>query len=174
MRYRGLVLLVVALCMAGCKQQPAPAPAAPHTVYDPAQFATPDAGVAKLRGQLLYLPIYSAVPFQREGRQFDLSAFAAVHNADVRQTVTITRVLYYDTDGKLVKNYLAQEQVLAPLATVDFFVPEEDRSGTGANFVIEWRSDTPVVAPLVESVMVGLANGQGVSFLSTGRVMRQF
>ena len=74
-------------------------------------------------------------------------------------------------DGKLVKNYLVEEQVLGLLVMVNFFVFEEDQSGIGVNFVIEWCSDMLVVVLLVELVMVGLVNGQGVLFLSIGCAM---
>ncbi len=168
-----IVLGVLLLLVAGCTEQAPRHAATVPVAYDPAQFTLPDAGVPKLRGQLLYLPVYSNVPFKDPERLYDLAAFVAVHNTDPRQAVTVTKVLYFDSNGKLVRDYLPQPQVLAPLATVDYFVPEEDQSGTGANFVIEWQSDTPVVAPLVESVMIGLSHGQGVSFLSPGRVMRQ-
>lgn len=129
--------------------------------------------VKKLHGQVLYLPVYSNIPYFEKGRKFDLSAFVAVHNTDFSYPIRITKVHFFDNDGNLVSNYLPKDTLLKPLATIDFFVPERDQSGTGANFILEWVSDSLVNEPLIESVIVGLSSGQGVSFLSTGKIVRE-
>ncbi|MDD5500799.1 MAG: DUF3124 domain-containing protein, partial [Candidatus Omnitrophica bacterium] len=46
--------------------------------------------------------------------------------------------------------------------------------GTGAKFIVEWVSETDVVSPIVEAVMVTIKGGQGISFISPGRVIKQF
>lgn len=129
--------------------------------------------IKKVRGQVLYLPVYSNIPYLKRGKQYDLSAFVAIHNTDFTHPIKITKVLYFDNDGKLVENYLSKDSILSPLGATNFFVPELDQSGTGANFIIEWVSDTPINEPLIESVCVGLSNGQGVSFLSSGKILRE-
>jgi len=126
-----------------------------------------------LRGQVLYLPIYSTIPYQK-GKVFtDLSAFMTIHNTDFNNTIKITKVQYIDNDGNLVKDYTTDDLLLKPLAAKNFFVPSTDKSGTGANFILEWVSDSLVAEPLVESVIVGLTSGQGVSFISSGKVVRE-
>jgi hypothetical protein len=127
----------------------------------------------KVRGQILYLPVYSNVPHFENRHLYDLSGFVTLHNTDFYSPIKITNVLYFDNDGNLVKKFLDKERVLKPLAATNFFIPESDQSGTGANFIIEWVSDTLVSEPLIESVMLGLSSGQGVSFLSTGRIVRE-
>ena len=127
----------------------------------------------KVKGQLLYMPIYSNVPYFEFGRKFDLSAFVAIHNTDLRYPIKVTKVLFFDNAGKLVANYLSKDTVISPLGAADFFIPERDQSGTGANFLIEWVSDTLVNEPLIETVMLGLTSGQGVSFSSVGKVIRE-
>jgi Protein of unknown function (DUF3124). len=127
----------------------------------------------KLRGQVLYIPIYSNVPYHKASKKFDLSAFIAIHNTDLGHWIKITKVLFFDNDGKLVANYLNKPVNVKPLGSANYFIPEKDQSGTGANFLVEWVSDNPVNEPLIESVMLGLTHGQGVSFSSTGRVIRE-
>jgi hypothetical protein len=127
----------------------------------------------KVSGQVLYLPIYSNIPYFEHGRRFDLSAFVAIHNTDLKWSLKITKVLFFDNDGKLVSNYLHEDTVLQPLGATNFFIPEEDKSGTGANFIVEWVADTLINEPLIESVMIGLSSGQGVSFSSIGRILRE-
>lgn len=127
----------------------------------------------KLRGQVLYIPIYSNVPYHKQKKQFDLSAFVAIHNTDLNHPIRITKVLFFDNDGKQVANYLSKDLIVQPLGATNYFIPERDQSGTGANFLVEWVSATPVTEPLIESVMLGLTHGQGISFSSTGRVIRE-
>ena len=127
----------------------------------------------KVRGQVLYLPIYSNIPYFENKRKYDLSAFVAIHNTDFNNKMKITKVLFFDNDGNLISNYLKYVTTLQPLGATNFFVPENDKSGTGANFIIEWISDTLIAEPLIESVMIGLSSGQGVSFSSTGRIIRE-
>lgn len=127
----------------------------------------------KVRGQVLYLPIYSNIPYFEHGKKYDLSAFVAIHNTDFENAITITKVLFLNNDGKLIENYLLKDSIISPLGATNFFVPERDQSGTGANFLIEWVSDTLVNEPLIESVIVGLTDGQGISFLSNGKILRE-
>ena len=145
-----------------------------HTKFDSnTMLIKENNSMKKVRGQALYLPIYSNIPYFEHGRKFDLSAFIAIHNTDFNQTMKIIKVLFFDNEGKLVSNYLPKDTILQPLGAINFFVPEKDQSGTGANFIVEWVSDTLINEPLIESVMIGLTSGQGVSFLSTGKIIRE-
>lgn len=147
---------------------------APHAKFDVNTLLGQESNsVKKVRGQVLYLPIYSNIPYFKQGRKYDLSAFVAIHNTDFNRSMKITKVMFFDNEGKLVSNYLNKDTVLQPLAAVNFFVPEKDQSGTGANFIVEWASDSLINEPLIESVMIGLTNGRGLSFLSTGKVLRE-
>ncbi len=127
----------------------------------------------KVRGQVLYLPVYSNIPYFEHGKNFDLNAFVAIHNTDFSHKLKITKVLFFDNDGNPVFNFLSKEVILQPLGATNFFVPERDKSGTGANFIVEWVADTTINEPLIESVMIGLTGGQGVSFSSVGRIVRE-
>ncbi|MBN2282688.1 MAG: DUF3124 domain-containing protein [Deltaproteobacteria bacterium] len=40
-------------------------------------------------------------------------------------------------------------------------------------FIVEWMAHQPVNEPLIESVMKDLSGNSGMSFLSTGRVIRE-
>ena len=101
-----------------------------------------------------------------------MSAFIAIHNTDFINTIRITKVLFFDNDGKLISRYLENDTILKSLGTANYFVPTSDQSGTGANFIVEWVADSLVTEPLIESFMVGFTSGQGVSFISTGRIIR--
>ncbi len=127
----------------------------------------------KIRGQLLYIPVYSNVPYHKSNKKFNLSAFVAIHNTDLNHPIRLTKVLFFNNEGKLVSNFLSKDTIIQPLGATNYFIPEHDQNGTGANFLVEWISDTLVNEPLIESVMLGTTSGQGVSFSSTGKVIRE-
>lgn len=125
-------------------------------------------------GQLLYLPVYSNIPYLIDTGMFDMSAFVAVHNTDLKKEILLKKVLYFNQDGKLVDNFLKEGSMrISPLATRNFYIPYEDQSGTGANFLIEWTADTIVNQPLVESVTLCLKPNNTLAIQSRGMILRQ-
>jgi len=45
--------------------------------------------------------------------------------------------------------------------------------GIGANFLVRWSSDVPVLAPVVETLMVSGTGTHGISFISEGQVIAE-
>ncbi len=130
--------------------------------------------VKKISGQLVYMPVYSNVPFQIDTLKFDMSAFVAIHNTDISNPIILTRVLYFNEDGKLANDYLKNGNLRSsPLATKDYYVPYEDQGGTGAHFLIEWVADSLVNEPLMESVTMCLKPNNTVAVLSQGKIIRE-
>ncbi|HLN20976.1 MAG TPA: DUF3124 domain-containing protein [Bacteroidales bacterium] len=130
--------------------------------------------LAGTNGQLLYLPVYSNIPYQIDTGLFDMSAFVAIHNTDLNNSITLSQVMYFNQDGRLVDDFLKGSNVeISPLATKNFYIPYEDKSGTGANFLIEWVSDSIVNEPLIESVTLCLKPNNTLAISSKGKVIRQ-
>lgn len=129
---------------------------------------------AMTKGQLLYVPCYSHIYHGVKTRPFDLTITLSVRNADPRRAMRITAVDYYGSDGKLIKRFLTNEAPLAPMAARQFTVEQNDSSGgSGASFLVRWRADAPMTEPVVESVMIGTANSQGISFTSRGVAVQE-
>lgn len=127
-----------------------------------------------VNGQLLYLPVYSNIPYLIDTGMFDMSAFVSIHNADLNSAFTLAQVLYFNQEGKLVDDFLkGTKVVIEPLATKNFYIPYEDKSGTGANFLIEWYADTMITEPLIESVTLCLKPNNTLAISSRGRIIRQ-
>jgi hypothetical protein len=166
-----IILTMISLSSCTGKESP-PGDGKTGQTFSPAALKVVDGGISKVSGQVVYVPIYSNIP-DRDNKHFDLSAFLAIHNTDLLNTIKITKVLFFNNDGKLVKEFLAAERSLAPLAAVNFNIPQSDTSGTGANFIVEWIADKPVSEPLIESVMLNLEGNKGISFLSRGKVIRE-
>lgn len=125
-------------------------------------------------GQTLYVPIYSHIYSGVKGRPFDLAATLSIRNTNPRNPITLVSVKYYDSDGKLVEDYLKKPKQLNALVSTRYIITEDDKAGgSGANFIVVWKSDQKVNPPVIEAVMIGTHSGQGISFLSRGRVIKE-
>ncbi len=123
-------------------------------------------------GEVIYVPIYSSV-FNEAPNPYPLTATLNIHNIDLDNSILLTKVDYYDTDGKLIRRYLEKSAEISSLQTVQFVVKEGDTSGgTGANFIVEWVSKTKVSSPIVEALMISTSTQQGLSFVTSGRVIK--
>lgn len=125
-------------------------------------------------GQLLYVPVYSHIYQRNQQRNFNLTATLSFRNADPNRSLTLTKVMYYDSQGEPVKDYLDSSREIAPLASTSFVVEENDlRGGVGANFIVEWKAEQEIYPPVVEAVMISTTQQQGISFVSAGRVLQE-
>lgn len=116
-----------------------------------------------------YVPAHSHV-YGGEGEPLLLTVTLAVRNTDPDHAIRIHSARYYDTSGKLLKDFLAKPLRIGPLATVEYLVSESDTAGgSGANFIVEWTAAENVNAPIIEAVMIGASGGQGISFVQQGR-----
>ncbi|MGE4554087.1 MAG: DUF3124 domain-containing protein [Desulfovibrionaceae bacterium] len=127
-----------------------------------------------LSGQSVYVPAYAHIYYASKKQPFYLTITLSVRNTDAAHGITVTSVDYFDTEGTLIRHYLDKPAKLGPLGTAEYVVYEKDSAGgAGANFVVRWKSDVPVNEPIVESVMIGTASGQGISFTSRGEAIEE-
>lgn len=64
------------------------------------------AELALSRGQLLYVPVYSEVPFGDRGFTLNLTATLSIRNTDRKAPITLERIDYVSATGALVRSYL--------------------------------------------------------------------
>lgn len=122
------------------------------------------------KGQLIYVPAYSHIYSGNKERPFLLTVTLSIRNIDPSHSIKITLVDYYETQGKLVKKYVATPVMLKNLESLRYVIPEKDTvGGSGANFLVKWESDTLVNPPIIETIMIGTELQQGVSFTSRGK-----
>lgn len=120
-------------------------------------------------GQTVYIPAYSHIYHGNKETPLLLSVTLSIRNIDLKGSLTVRSVNYHETEGALVKQYIKEPVVLGPLGSIRYVVPQKDNSGgSGANFIVEWYSDTPVNPPILESVMIGTQSQLGISFTSRG------
>jgi hypothetical protein len=125
-------------------------------------------------GQTVYVPVYSHIYQQDRKRTFNLTTTLSIRNADPYRSLTLSKVNYFDSKGKLVQQYVNSDVEIAPLASTSYVIEERDlRGGVGANFLVSWKAEEAVFPPVIEAINISTSNQQGISFLSVGRVLQE-
>lgn len=127
-------------------------------------------------GQRLYLPIYSHLyhgdVHPRTGKPSEtlVSTHISIRNTDPASALKVVSARYYNTDGKLLREFLPKAQEVPPLGTYELYVPRSDSSGgSGANFLIDWSADKPINPPLVEALHADIREARTLLFVTTAR-----
>jgi hypothetical protein len=124
-------------------------------------------------GETLYVPIYSHIYGGPRSRPINVAATLSIRNTDQTGSITVTSVKYYDSTGKFIKDYSDQKVTVDPLGTIHFMVEEFDTSGgSGANFIVAWKSAKRVNSPIIQAVHVSTRSGQGISFITSGKIIQ--
>ncbi|MGI9569049.1 MAG: DUF3124 domain-containing protein, partial [Desulfobulbia bacterium] len=102
-----------------------------------------DPNIVLSAGQTVYVPIYSHIYSGLKGRPFSLAATLSIRNTDPKHSVTLVSVQFYDSDGKLIKEYLDKPAELKAMASTRYIITEGDTTGgSGANFLVKWKAQT--------------------------------
>jgi hypothetical protein len=127
-----------------------------------------------LMGQSVYVPIYSHIYHGDREKPFDLAATLSIRNTDPGIDITILATDYFDSTGKLLKNYVKEPIKLNKLATIRYVIKSSDKSGgSGAKFIVRWEAKVPVNKPLIEAIMISTKSQQGISFISKGQAIKE-
>lgn len=120
------------------------------------------------KSRKVYVPVYSNIYQRTRNDRTSLTSTLSIHNTSETDTLFISRIDYFNTDGKLVKKYLKSPIYLNTFQTLEYVVDEDDDSGgSGANFVIEWYGDKKL-NPLFQAVMIGGLGNKSFSFTTEG------
>jgi len=125
-----------------------------------------------VKGQTLYLPIYSHMLYGNLGKAGKasyvlLSALVSIRNTDAKRPLRVQSARYFDTHGKLLGERVPTPVQIPPLGTLELFVELNDASGgSGANFIIKWDADQAINPPLVESLHANMDGGKAVIFMT--------
>lgn len=129
------------------------------------------------KGQSIYVPVYSHIRhgnLDSKGKPQNLllSSMLSIRNTDPDDGLVVRSVRYYDTSGKLLREFLSQPAELGPMASTDVFVEhKDDAGGTGANFVVEWAAGKAINTPIVETVNAYFFGPHSLAFTSPGKVI---
>ena len=121
-----------------------------------------------------YVPVYSDIYHMDGTKRFLLTSTLSIRNISLSDSVYLFRSDYHDSYGVLLRSYVDSTIMLKPLESIEFVVEyKEDKGGVGANFIIEWGADVSAGQLLIQAVMTGTSNQQGLSFLTEGKVIKQ-
>lgn len=126
------------------------------------------------KGQTVYLPVYSHVyqgSYDRSGKadKILLSAMISIRNRDPKSPIRIVSARYYDTGGRMLREFVPQPRIVPPFGTIELFIERHDDSGgSGANFAVAWDAEAPVNPPALEAVHASLEGGRSVMFTTSG------
>ncbi len=91
-----------------------------------------------------------------------------------RVAICLISADYLDSKGDLIKKYIIEPMKIGKFATIRFIIKSSDKKGgSGAKFIVRWVSNEPVNTPLIEAIMINTRGGQGVSFISRGREIKE-
>jgi hypothetical protein len=132
------------------------------------------AEIRLLKGQTVYVPAYSHIYYGDREQPFYLTVTLSIRNTDPVHPITIVAVDYFDSAGKLLKQYLEGEVKLGAMTSTRYVVKESDKSGgSGANFIVRWKSAAKVTEPVMETIMISTSTQQGISFTSRGQAIKE-
>jgi hypothetical protein len=86
----------------------------------------------KTTGQSVYVPAYSHIYHGNKEAQLLLSVTLSIRNIDPENSISISAVDYYETNGKLLKHFIHAPVTLGPLGSERYIIPQNDSSG-GSN-----------------------------------------
>jgi len=126
------------------------------------------------KSQTVYVPIYSHIFLAGTERiRLDMAANFIVRNTDSVNPITINKIDYYNSEGKIIKSYLNSPKKLKPMESTYFLIKTSDTSGGwGANFIVEWESAKKVTEPLIEAIHSGVRGTHSYSFNSRGKAIK--
>ncbi len=126
-------------------------------------------------GETVYVPAYSSVFHGELKSEMSIAVTLSIHNTDMKNRIIIEVINYYNTSGRIIRNYIDKKRIiLNPLQTYNLGVREKDTSGgVGANFIVKWNAAVKTNRPVIETVMIGTKGQQGISFTSRGVVISE-
>lgn len=130
------------------------------------------------KAQLVYLPVYSHIyhgSLDRKGKpaKIMLSALVSIRNADPKRAIRVTSARYFNTEGRMVREFVPVPHAVPPFGTLELFVEQHDESGgSGANFAIAWEAEAPVNPPVIEAVHATVEGARSLLFTTAGTPIR--
>ena len=118
---------------------------------------------------IIYVPIYSDIYMDNQNQNSLLAATLSIRNTSFDDSLFVSKIDYFNTEGIPVRSYIDKTISLPPMATVNYVVEKEDETGgPGANFIVEISSKNKNVKPLIQAIMVGERGNKGFAFSTDG------
>lgn len=119
--------------------------------------------------EVFYVPIYSDIYADHQNQKILLAATLSIRNTSYDDSLFISKIDYFNTQGDLVRSYIDNPIGLSPMATINYVIEkDDDTGGSGANFIVGISSKGKNVSPLIQAIMVGHTGNKGFTFATDG------
>lgn len=117
----------------------------------------------------VYVPIYSDIYVRKSNQKALLAATLSIRNTSYQDTLYISKIDYFNTEGNLVRSYLDGTISLSPMGTINYVIErDDDTGGSGANFMVKLSAKNKQIKPLIQAIMIGHDGNNGFSFSTDG------
>ncbi|WP_347838568.1 DUF3124 domain-containing protein [uncultured Draconibacterium sp.] len=114
-----------------------------------------------------YLSVYPQIYTKSEERRVNLTTTVSMRNPNVKATLYIDKIDYYNTKGDCIRKYISHPVFIRPMETVEIIIDHADNEGgTGANLIFQWYKETSASDPVFEAVMISTYGQMGLSFVT--------
>jgi hypothetical protein len=159
--------LLSLLMLFACKNDKSEKASLPSQVYHYIKIDT----AALVNKHSVYVPVYSHIYSETGESAINLTAILSIRNTSYTDSFYVTDVIYYGSQGEVLKRYIDSSLLVKPMTSVEFVVERtESKGGAGANFVVKWGSFTVGSEPLIQTVMNEIS--RGISFVTDGVEMK--
>ncbi|MCP5056196.1 MAG: DUF3124 domain-containing protein [bacterium] len=130
--------------------------------------------VVRSKGQTVYVAAYSYVVMGSGTYKFPVSSTLVIRNTDPLHAIVVTAVDYRDSRGKHLRHHVKEPIAVGPLASMDFALWEPDTTGgQSPSFIVRWKANETVNAPVLETLMIGGQAGRAISFVGRAWVIEE-
>ena len=161
------ISLLSLLILFACKNDKSEKTYLPSQVYHYTKIDT----ATLVNKHSVYVPVYSHIYSETGESAINLTAILSIRNTSYTDSFYVTDVIYYGSQGEVLKRYIDSSLLVKPMTSIEFVVERaESKGGAGANFVVKWGSFTMGSEPLIQTVMNEIS--RGISFVTDGVEMK--
>ena len=118
---------------------------------------------------IIYVPIYSDIYIDITNQKSLLAATLSIRNTSFKDSLFVSKIDYFDSNGSLVRSYIKKPIGIAPMGTVNYGIEKnDDTGGSGANFIVALKAKNKNVRPLIQAIMIGEYSNKGFAFSTDG------
>ena len=149
--------------LSGCKDNNGEKIHLPSEVYNYAKIDTS----ALVNKHAVYVPVYSHIYAESGASLIYLTATLSIRNTSFTDSFYVIDVVYYGSQGEVLKHYLNSTLLVKPMASIEFVVERTNsKGGAGANFIVNWGAYKTGIEPLIQTLMN--EGSAGTSFIANG------
>lgn len=117
-----------------------------------------------------YLSIYSQIDNSKQQTIYKFTPTVSLQNTSEKDTIYLSKVNYYDANGKLLKKYLKKPIYISPLETLNIHIEEFDVFDiTGSKFIFDWKTPKDCPEPIFEGLMSSTIDAQNLIFTTKAK-----